>query len=65
MPEINIAIEFDVYCDCGNALCGQTRVSRNRGMPQIVIEPCRKCLEEARDKAFDEGFEEGHKQQVA
>ena len=61
MPEISVEVE--ILCDCGNGLCGQTRVSKNRGMPQIVIEPCEKCLEKARNLAFDGGLEEAYKQQ--
>lgn len=53
MPELTV--EFEVYCSCGNGLCGNAtvRTSRNRGVQQLVIEPCEKCLEVARDEAAD------------
>ncbi len=56
MPEMSV--EFEVWCGCGNGLCGQvtTRVSANRSIPQIVVEPCERCLDKARDEGEDDGY---------
>lgn len=50
MPQI----EVEVWCSCGNGLCGQSE-SRGRG---IVVEPCEKCLENARSEGHTEGYTE-------
>lgn len=49
----SIDLEFEVFCvGCGEGICGNahTRESRRRGMPQVIIEPCERCLEMARDE---------------
>lgn len=59
MPTINATItvdaevEFEVFCSCGNGLCGQTetRTSNRRRYPQAVVEPCPNCLQDARESA--------------
>lgn len=53
MPEFSLS--FEVYCSCGEGLCNQTttRMSRLRGEPQAVVEPCQKCLQAARDEAAE------------
>lgn len=51
MPSFEL--NFEVYCDtCGNGLCGQSiaTLSRNRGEPQLRVEVCDDCLEEARQE---------------
>lgn len=55
MPEF--LVEFEVYCSCGNGLCGQS-VGSNKNGPRVTVEPCEKCLQ----KEHDAGYEEGHKQ---
>ena len=53
---VRAEIEFEVYCaKCGAGLCNNvnTRESRNRRIPQIVIEPCETCLENSFDKGRD------------
>lgn len=51
-----VDVEFEVFCSCGNGMCGvtETRESRYRKQPQAVVEPCPKCMEEARKEAADE-----------
>jgi Zn-finger protein len=51
-----VDVEFEVFCSCGNGMCGatETRESRYRKQPQAVVEPCPKCLEEARKEAAEE-----------
>ena len=52
MPEI--IAEIEVYCaECGAGLCGNTRTSVKRGMPQVVVEPCDKCLEKEYTRGYD------------
>lgn len=48
-------LEFEVWCSCGNGLCSQTKDVKGG----IQVEPCDKCLENARSKGYDEGFEQG------
>jgi len=53
-----LEVEFDVYCSCGNPLCNQTEIVESKykkGLSQVVIEPCERCLEKARDEGYDEG----------
>lgn len=57
MPDMQV--EFEVICECGHGLCGNTRTSIRRGMPQVLVEPCPKCLENEYDKGKEEGYREG------
>ncbi len=60
MPDIEVSIE--VYCArCGGGLCNQTEATRTRyrSEPSFRVEPCERCLQEARSKGYDEGLEEG------
>ena len=59
MPELTV--EFEAFCECGNGLCGNisTRNSYNRNIPQIVVEPCEKCMERVREEGKEEGYKEG------
>lgn len=53
----SIDFEFEVFCGgCGAGICGNadTRESRQRRMPQVIVEPCEKCLEIARNEGRDE-----------
>lgn len=59
MPEISIDVE--VWCSCGEGLCNQSSAEhRGRG---IVVEPCGKCLEIAKQEGYDEGYDETQKEQ--
>lgn len=57
------SLEFEVWCSCGNGLCNQTKEVRGG----IEVEPCEKCLDEARadghDAGYDEGYNEGNKEE--
>lgn len=55
------ALEFEVYCECGEGLCRQSEVDHTYGrkMPFLKIEPCKECLKKERAEGFDEGKEEG------
>lgn len=58
MPELTtsteVTIDFEVFCDsCNRGLCRQTTVKGNR----VYIEPCQRCLEDAKREGFEEGLE--------
>lgn len=44
-----VQVEFEAYCAyCNAGICGEigTRTSRNRGIPQITVNPCPDCIKE-------------------
>lgn len=43
------AVDFDVYCSCGEGLCFQSIVvdPRRVHVPCVVIEPCDACMRKA------------------
>ena len=53
MPDITINI--DVYCSvCGDGLC---HLAEQHGTKQaITIEPCPRCLDNEKDKGYEEGY---------
>jgi len=57
MPDISVEIE--VYCSCGEGLCGQTTTGRTRGRGQefFTVEPCKKCLGNSEDAGYKKGYE--------
>jgi hypothetical protein len=57
MPTFNFDLDFEVYCGgCGAGLCNDsdTRESRKRNFPQVVVNPCSVCLESAREEGREE-----------
>lgn len=59
--EVDVDVDFEVYCaKCGAGLCNQsdTRSSHRRGMPQVSVEPCERCLEDAREEGAAKAMEE-------
>jgi hypothetical protein len=50
-------LDFEVLCACGAGLCSVSRVSYNRGYPQVKVEPCERCLEKAENKGFENGYD--------
>jgi len=70
MPEFDaevtttVSVEFEVYCSCGEGLCLQstTRNSRNRNVPQVVVEPCQKCISNAKETGYDDGYQNGYEE---
>lgn len=60
MPEIEVIIE--VWCSCGEGLCHQAVGVNKHGRAGVRVEPCDTCLERRRDKHYEEGFQEGHRQ---
>ena len=58
MPELRV--EFEVWCSCGEGLCGQTTTKLGRSGPEIVIEPCSKCKDLAYKTGYNKGYDEGY-----
>jgi RNase P subunit RPR2 len=59
MPTFDL--NFEVFCGrCGAALCNNTttRVSKARGEPQAVVEPCERCLEAEYEAGRQAGIKE-------
>lgn len=64
MPEISV--EFSAYCACcGAGMCGNVEVDRDSRGAKIIIEPCKRCIENAKEEGHDKGYEEGHADGVA
>ena len=55
-----IETEIEVYCSCGNGLCGQSKVANNRRGQAITVEPCQKCLDAAKEEGAKDGYNEGY-----
>jgi hypothetical protein len=59
--DVEVDVDFEVFCArCGAGLCNQsdTRASRNRKYPQVTVEPCERCLENASEEARQKAMEE-------
>lgn len=55
----NMSIDFDVYCAvCGEGLCNCTKVYQTK----IIIKPCPRCIEKAKDEGYREGYDEGYQE---
>lgn len=48
---IEVSIDFEVWCSCGNGLCAQSQNKRGG----IQVEPCERCLKDAWDEGYSEG----------
>ncbi len=53
--------KFEVFYTCGEGLCGQSggRNSYQHGTPQVIIEPCQKCIGRVREEGYNVGYQEG------
>ena len=52
-----IKVDLEAWCQrCGAGLCSNITARKQAG--RISIEPCEKCLENARDEGFDAGKSE-------
>lgn len=56
IPQQEVEVSFEVFCSCGAGLCGQSegRQSRQRNEPQVVVEPCKDCLQAARAEVIED-----------
>jgi hypothetical protein len=55
MPKVTVEaeVEIEVWCSCGEGLCRQS----DGGIGRVTVEPCRSCLENARQEGYDEAEE--------
>ncbi len=58
MPEITVTLELSCT-RCGTDLAAQAE-SPGGKYKQIKVEPCEKCLDEAKEEGDDEGYSRGH-----
>lgn len=59
MPSFNPEIDFEVFCSCGAGLCSQSTTEERRGSWRVIVEPCSRCLDQAHNDGYDEGYEAG------
>lgn len=58
---VEVDIQLDFYCDvCGNPMCDNISYGKQRAI--LKIEPCEKCLEEAREEAREEALQEAREE---
>ena len=58
-----ITVEFEVICSCGNTLSAEEKITHNPNRAkEVIVEPCEKCLAEAKDKGDTEGYDRGWKE---
>lgn len=65
MPYFEVEVAFDVYCSCGAPLCPQcttTDHQRHGSGRSLTVEPCQKCLGDARDNGYDAGYDVARKE---
>ena len=55
MPNVHGSIDVSVWCSCGEGLCSQA----TGGDGTLEMEPCQKCVENARSEGFEDGFNQG------
>ena len=59
MPEVKadaeIVVEIEVWCACGNGLCGQS----TGGIASITVEPCERCLSIRGEEEYERGYDAG------
>ncbi len=61
MPELDGTVEFSVQCDkCGADMDSMVDVTRLRGIPLVLVPPCRSCEAETRSAAHEAGVDEGY-----
>lgn len=61
LEKLPTSVDFEVFCArCNAGLCNQsdTRTSYRRRLPQVLVEPCEKCLERATEEAANKVHDE-------
>lgn len=61
MPSIEVDIE--IFCGgCGEGICNNADGgrTRNRQQPCFTVNPCEKCLDNAKKEGEKEGYNEGY-----
>ncbi|KKN42828.1 hypothetical protein LCGC14_0709600 [marine sediment metagenome] len=61
MPKVYGHVDVEVWCSCGEGLCGQSV----GGDGLITIAVCGKCTEVARQEGYEDGFNEGREEGYA
>ena len=51
-----VEVELEIWCTCGEGLCGQS-YSHDTG--RLEVEPCEKCLNIKYQEGYDDGYNEG------
>jgi hypothetical protein len=60
MPTVEV--EISVWCaKCGAGLCNQSSGERKHRETGVSVEPCKTCMEAARDSGYDEGYQTAEK----
>jgi len=59
-PEIDVKVDVEIWCGCGEWLCNQSRDASSRSQHRIEVEPCEKCLDRAREAEYQKGYDKGH-----
>jgi len=57
-----LSLEFEVYCSCGNGLCGNCTEGRNGHSEYITVDPCDKCQDSKYDEGHNDGYDEARKE---
>jgi hypothetical protein len=62
MPSFDV--DFEVFCECGYGLCKDSTTEKDRhGNLMVTVTPCPRCLQKARDAGYDDGYQEGSKEE--
>jgi hypothetical protein len=62
MPTITTDVEFEAFCsECNAGICNNLtyRQSHNRGAHQFTVDPCDKCIKNAKQDGYDAGYQAG------
>jgi hypothetical protein len=55
--KMEIKLNLEVYCSCGEGLCQQTEACMAMRNAYIIVKPCKKCIEKALQKYVEENEE--------
>lgn len=60
MPMVEISVNVEVFCrTCRAGLCMQTRLGHDKnGNPFFVVDPCKNCIQKAREEGYKEAKSE-------
>ncbi len=64
--DINLDIEFEIYCDtCNAGLCNNSTIgfTRNRNQRMVRVKACDNCINDAESRGYQRGLEEARGEQ--
>lgn len=68
---VNVSVDIKIFCDqCGKELeysgirLIRTGIESPKNNMQIIIKPCKKCLDEISEKKYSEGYQDGHNTEI-